>query len=407
MGNKRRIWIISELYYPETTSTGYILTKIAEGLSGDFEVHALCAQPSYAKRGMKAAPRELRNGVLIHRCSSTTFDKDRFLLRLLNLATVSISMFFNSVILLRPYDVALVVTNPPAMPFFIRVACGLKGARPLLLVHDVYPELLVAVGKLNHHGFVTKVLSLASLALFRSMERIIVLGRDMQRLINDKMGSREDRVVIARNWADLDSIRPQLKKENALLKSIQAVDQFVALYAGNMSYPHDIETIVKAAERLREHGDVRFLFIGSGFKRSWLLQAIHDKALSNVSLMSPLPREEQMAFLNACDVGLISLVKGMKGISVPSRYYNILASGKPIIAIVESDSETGIDVESNKLGWVIPPGRPDQLAKAILEAREDQRALMEMGRRARELAEARYSFEHTLAIFRRLLKETK
>lgn len=406
MDKKQRLWIVSELYYPETTSTGYILTKIAEGLAGDFEVHALCAQPSYAKRGMIAVPRERRNGVNIHRCPSTTLNKDVLVLRLLNLVTVSISLFLYSIVLLRPKDIVLVVTNPPAMPFFIRAASGLRRARTLLLVHDVYPELLMAVGKLNPRSFIAKVLGLVSLVLCRSMDRIFVLGKDMQKLIEGKLRSRKDRVTVAPNWAELDSIRPLPKSENELLKSIQAADKFVVLYAGNMGYPHDLETIVKTAEQLQDQENIQFLFIGSGFKKNWLMRTVREKSLLNVSIMPALPRGEQIVFLNACDVSLISLVEGMKGISVPSRFYNILASGKPIIALVEPESEIGLSIIEDELGWVVPPGRSDLLTKALIEGRQNQDALRAMGRRSREVAEAKYSIDHSLSIFRQVVAES-
>src|SRR4051812_1720521 len=41
----RRLWVVTELYYPEETSTGYYLTRIAEGLAEDRDVKVLCGQP--------------------------------------------------------------------------------------------------------------------------------------------------------------------------------------------------------------------------------------------------------------------------------------------------------------------------------------------------------------------------
>ena len=60
---KQRLWVISEPYYPEETSTGYYLTRIAEGLAGDFDVKVLCGQPNYSARGTVAPKREVHKGV--------------------------------------------------------------------------------------------------------------------------------------------------------------------------------------------------------------------------------------------------------------------------------------------------------------------------------------------------------
>ena len=72
----KRVWVVSELYAPEETSTGHYATGIAEGLAGSAEVGAVVAQPSYSRRGLKAPRREVRNGVRVHRVRSTTLDKN-------------------------------------------------------------------------------------------------------------------------------------------------------------------------------------------------------------------------------------------------------------------------------------------------------------------------------------------
>ncbi len=71
-----RLWIVSELYYPEETSTGYYLTKIAEGLAASFAVNVLCGQPNYSKRGNFAPKKEIHKSVKIFRAWGTTLDKN-------------------------------------------------------------------------------------------------------------------------------------------------------------------------------------------------------------------------------------------------------------------------------------------------------------------------------------------
>jgi len=85
MPPRQRLWVVSELYYPEQTSTGYFLTCIAEGLAPDFDVRVICGQPTYSERGHNAPRREIRNGTIIHRMRATHFDKDRLFLRFINL----------------------------------------------------------------------------------------------------------------------------------------------------------------------------------------------------------------------------------------------------------------------------------------------------------------------------------
>src|SRR6185312_10860235 len=107
-----RLWVVSELYYPEETSTGYFLTRIAEGLAGRFEVHAVCGRPSYSQRGTVVPWHEAHHGVEIHRMRATLFDKDRIIGRLLNVATFSLAASLFCLMQLRRGDRVLVVTNP-------------------------------------------------------------------------------------------------------------------------------------------------------------------------------------------------------------------------------------------------------------------------------------------------------
>lgn len=400
---KKDLWVISELYYPETNATGHILTQIAEGLSESFEVNVICSQPSYWERGIKAPSRELHNDVRIHRVRATTLNKNILLLRLINLITVTVSLFFTTLFLIKPDNLVLVVTNPPALPFAIMLACRVRRAKCSLLVHDVYPDVAVAVGKLKENSPITKLLTSLSTQLYHHMECIYVIGRDMQVKIADKLKSGKERVIIATNWADIDIVHPEERCLNALLKELGLLDKFVLLYAGNFGYPNDIECILEAAEMLRNEKDIHFLFIGSGAKEHLVRKSVEQTKLCNITILPNRPRSEQNEFLNACDMSLISLVNGMKGVSVPSRTYNTLASGKAIMAIVEKETEVALLVEEEQVGWVVDPGQPDKLAKTILEAKCHPELLAFMGNRASQIARSKYHFERSLQIFKSTL----
>ena len=143
---ENNIWILSELYYPEESATGYYVTKVAEGLALRHRVRVLSAQPTYKARGTRAPKDELHNNVHIHRCAATTLDKDIVAFRLVNLLTISTSIFLNAIWRIRCGDVVLVVTNPPTLPFVVFLACKIRRAKLVLRIEDVYPEALVAAG---------------------------------------------------------------------------------------------------------------------------------------------------------------------------------------------------------------------------------------------------------------------
>ena len=400
---KPRLWVVSELYYPEETSTGYYMTKIAEGLADEAEVMAICSQPTYSKRGTKAARAEVHNGVEIFRVRSTTFDKNSIPLRLVNMLTFGAAVLWNGLRRFRPGDRVMVVTTPPLLPFAAMLAGVTRGCDVTLLIHDNYPEILLAAGKSAPDSLTVRLLNFANRWLYKNAARIIVVGRDMKALVDRKAAGLDIPVHTIPNWAELESVSPALREENALLSELALGDKFVFLYAGNMGWPNDLETIVNAADELKVD-PVHFIFLGAGAKRNWLERQVRDKQLTNVTILDPRPRAEQQEFLNACDVGIVSLVGKMKGVSMPSRTYNILAAGKPILAIAEAGSETALVVEENEIGRVVEPGNVEAFVTAVRDfAAESPELLSGRAGRAREIAERDYSLEKAVSEYRRVL----
>jgi colanic acid biosynthesis glycosyl transferase WcaI len=398
---RKRLWIVSELYRPEMTSTGYYLTAIAEGLAEDFEVRVLCGQPNYSARGIKAPKREFLNGVDIYRCAGTTLDKNVIPFRIINMLSLSASTFLKALFNFKKGDMVLVVTTPPSMPFIIAFASLIKGAGYTLLIHDNYPEILIAVGKSQEGSFLANSADYLNRWLYKYTAKIIACGRDMKMLLERKTEGLDIPIVFIPNWAELEQVSPKPRENNELLKELGLLDKFIFLYAGNMGHPNDMESIISCANKLREHSDIHFIFLGAGAKRKWLENEVSSKGLKNITILDPRPREEQIVFLNACDVAIVSLVKKMKGVSVPSRTYNILAAGKPILAMVEGGSEVEMVVEEEKAGYSIAPNDPDGLLKLILKIYDQREKLPEIGGRARKAALNKYSLESAVAAYRK------
>lgn len=399
---RRRLWVITELYYPEETSTGYYLTRIAEGLAGDFDVQVICGQPNYSARGLKAPRREIHRGVGIRRVRGTTLDKNVIAFRILNMLTLGMSVFAAALFNFGRGDGVLVVTTPPTLPFIAAVAALFRGAGYVLLIHDNYPEILVAAGKSKPGSLFVRMAAHFNRWLYKYAAKIIVVGRDMRELVGRKTEGLGVPIDTIQNWAELERVEPRPRAENALLGELGIADRIVLLYAGNMGYPNDLETIVGCAGELATDPRFAFVFLGAGVKRKWLEG--EAARLSNVHVLDPRPREEQIEFLNACDVGIVSLVGRMWGVSMPSRTYNILAAGKPILALTETGSELDQVVREDRVGWSVRPGDPAALREALEEIAAARDSFAEMGSRAREAAVGRYSLETAVARYRESLR---
>ncbi|MFP5206558.1 MAG: glycosyltransferase family 4 protein [Acidobacteriota bacterium] len=400
----QRVWIVSELYHPELTSTGYFLTGIAEGLAVDYDVSVLCGQPSYLARGTTAPRSEIRNGVHVRRCPATTLDKNKLVFKIVNLITITLSIFLSALFRFRAGDIVIAVTNPPLLPYAILLACRMRGARLVLLVHDVYPELLIRLNIVIARSAPVRLLDWASRWLYNGADRIVVLGRDMRELVVQKLRGAEDRVVIAANWGDTEANYPCERAQSRLLTELNLKGCFVAQYCGNIGRTHGIGDIVEAAKLMVSDPEFHFLVIGWGARKQWIIEQKQVHSLDNLTVVDPLEQSDLCDGLNACDVSIIAFSRGMSGISVPSRMYNVLAAGKPLLAVTDDDSEMAAVVTEEEIGWVIPPGRPSLLVNALREAKADEKQLQSMGKRARQAAEAKYTRSHILKLYRDLIE---
>ena len=385
------LWILTEVYYPEEISTGYYLTCIAESLAQHRRVKVVTGQPKHMARGLRASKRETRNGVEIIRSWGTTLDKNVLVFRLINMLTIGLSIFFKSLRHFKSCDQVLVVTAPPSLPVTTTLAAMLKGATLTLLVQDSYPEILVAVGGVKNDSLFVRVVHFFNRWVYKYATQIIVMGRDMKELFEAKTQGLDPRIVAIPNWSDLDIVHPTPRDENPLLAELGLLDKFVFLYAGNIGHPTDVETIIESAEMLIELTDIHFLFIGAGAKKNWVVEQVKTRNLNNVTVLDFRPRAEQNIFLNACDVGLVALKKGMWGTAMPSRTYNIMATGKPVLALTDKGSELARVIDEEQIGWHIEPGDTEKLVATIERIVAEKAMLIGMGRRAREASVGKYS----------------
>ena len=264
---KKNIWITQQVYFPDEVAGAYLITRLAEGLTKFYNVKVLCGNPLYNAKGTTVPKNENVNGVKIKRCFSSSLDKNKFIYRVINLTTISISIFINCLIKLKKNDIVLVVTTPPTLPIFVLVACKLKGAKCILKIDDLYPEILMATGFLSKDSILFKMLSFLNKITFKYMSHVIVIGRDMEALVHEKI-SLQNNLSFIPNWADVDLVKPETKNKNILLKKLCIEDKFIINYAGNMGYAQDIESILDAAKILKENEKIHFLFLGLGIKKS-------------------------------------------------------------------------------------------------------------------------------------------
>jgi putative colanic acid biosynthesis glycosyltransferase WcaI len=360
MGNPGKVVIISQHYPPDPTTTAAIIAEIASHLAVGHAVLVLSGTPG----SMAAAAPSHRPAVV--EIKNRIPAKAALLRRAASEMSFTIRSFVMLLRQLQRGDVVLTVTAPFMLPYAVALAARLRRARSVLVMHDLYPDVLVMAGLLKPASLLTRAIRCANALMFRMLDAVITIGRDTERLLLRDGGLSREKIRFIPNWATLaPAVRP-IEADNPYRRHLAA--RFVVGLSGNLGFTHDPAVVFEAARLLRDNPDVHFLLSGWGVGFERLKQLQSDAGLPNVTLIDRVPDGDLERFLAAADVWLIPYRRHVAGVSVPSRFYNLLAAGRPVILVSDRDAEAALMVTENRLGWVVTPDSPDELAKAIRAA---------------------------------------
>lgn len=385
------VTFVSVYFYPDMSGTSQILTDLAVGLSElGCQVSVFTTHPTFGSRA-RAKRRENYRGVEIHRLFGTQFDKNHKLGRAINSASFLASAFW--AMLTRRIDGPLmIVSHPPLLEFAGYLVSRLRGRRYVYLVHDVFPDEAITLGFINPDGLARKLWDRANALSVSHASQVIVLSETMKAVMMRKGGprARAERFHVIHNWVDEGFIRPLVKSENWFVAQHGLEGKFVVLYSGNLGHSHDLESMIAAAERLRDR-DMLFLFIGEGGKKQKLQALVQERGLGNVRFLPYQPRDVLPFSLTCSDVSLMALEKGIEGLQMPSKLYSILASGRPVVALVESGFEIARLIEGAGCGLSVPPNDVEGLCQALDFYYTDRAACERAGRLGRQYLEDHFS----------------
>lgn len=277
-----------------------------------------------------------------------------------------------------------------------------KSAPFIYNVQDLYPDVPIRAGQLRNRYAIAALQSMERF-MYRKAAHITVISPSIRDNLVSK-GVPAEKISVIPNFVDTDFIRP-LPKANAFSLQHGLSDRFVVTYAGNLGYVYDLDTMIDAAALLSSKKDILFLIVGNGVAKPSLEKKAHELKLDSVRFMPFQPREN-LPWLRASSDIQVSLYKnGAANDSFPSKVYEIMASGRPLLASSEGGSGIENLVQSAQCGLCVRPANAEQLAQAILDLRGDSSLRETMGRRGRQYAEEHYSKNAAIARYQDLLQK--
>lgn len=382
----KTLWIISELFPPDETSTAFILGEIANVMARKYEVKVICGPEIYDKR-KKTDPNNkfvLDPQISVTHVKGVDLDKNTFFGKAMRFAVISRQLYTTAKKNIKEGDKVLLVTNPAPVVALISRLRRKRNFELNILVHDVFPENTKPAG-LKLPSWAYQFLKNLFDKAYSRANQLIALGRDMKQVLEQKVARFEHhpKVTIIENWADLDIVSP--------IDIPLHPDKFVLEYAGNIGRVQGLQAMV---EDIKTAGNdkMEFHLWGTGAEENSLKEYVQRNGMNNVVFHGAYLRSKQSEVINSCDLALVTLTEGMFGLGVPSKTYNIMAAGKAILFIGEPNSEIGLLVKEKNIGYVFEPTDRDGIVKFLSSLSSEKRAeFKEMGQRARKVAETEYA----------------
>ena len=403
-----RVLIITNHYPPDVNPSGKLMHLLAGGLRDlGHTVDVVTSFPHYQSfrieppyRGRLIATEKVPGGRVTRLWAFASGKKQRMLHRLANYLSFNALATINGVFSSRTYDVVFANSGS----FFTGVTSWvlrvLRRTPFIYNVQDIYPDVPVRAGQLRH-GAAIKGLEHIERFMYSRAQHISVIS-EQQCAVLQRKGVPAAKISVIPNFVDTEFIRP-LQKDNPVSRRLGLNNKFVAAHAGNLGFVYDFETILQAARALGSDPNILFLIVGEGVRRDELQHRIEELQLTNVKMVPFQPEADLPLLRAAVDVHLSLYLRGAVETSLPSKIYEIMASGRPAIVAAERSSDLCKLVDTTGCGICIEPENSTQLVSAIRRVSTDNAYAALLGQRGRDAAVRKFSKEAAVEAYAELL----
>ena len=388
---KIKMLMLANYFYPDVASLGQLMTELAEELQEDMDITVIAAFPNYTgsipeKYKGKRIVKEKYQNIQILRVKVPEFDKTNKLSRIKYI----LSYFINSILAIiksGKQDVIYSTSQPPVLGGILGVIGKFfKSAKLIYNIQDFNPEQTEVVGY-SKNKFIIEVARLIDKISCKISDLVIIVGRDMQDTLKNRFKHKKVPTnVVINNWTNENIIKPLDSNHMNVLKfkeKYNMKDKFIFMYSGNIGLFYDLENIIKVIGEFKDNKEVIFAFIGDGAVKQDLVNYCNKNNIENVRFIPYQDKSNLIYSLNAADIHWVVNAKGIKGVSVPSKLYGVMAAGKPVIGVLDEGSEARLIVEDCNCGVCIEPGNYKEISnniEYILNNKEEIRALGLNGR---------------------------
>lgn len=336
-------------------SSGYLMIDIIKAYEGVYDERVLLAGVVNARN--HKLPDEVKHHHIIE------YDRSSKNKRILTWFIAFIQIIW---IIKTKYNNSFlfIVSNPPLssfIPFFCKNPFS-------LLIYDVYPEAITQLYSKNKSSLLIKLWKGANKNIFNKATSIVTISEGMRNLLQQYCDLSKVKVIPI--WTDNNFFIKVPKEKNFFLKEQGLNHRFVVLYSGNLGYSHDVEFIIELAKKITDN-DIFFLIIGSGEKSILIKNSIVSNRLSNCRILPLQPTHILPYSFSSADLAIITLSHSASLLSVPSKTYNFLSVGSPLLCVSKKDSELARLVSFYNVGQCFSTFDIDKMSVYILKLKNN------------------------------------
>lgn len=364
---KKRLLVMGDYFYPDVASTGQLLTELCLELQNDYDITVVTSVPLFKQEEYKLLiNHEMLQNINIIRIKTKPFDKQNKISRGIHILEYY-HLVKKAIKQIGKQDIIFSISQPPILGGKLGLyAKRVHKAKFIYNIQDFNPEQIEAVGY-SRNSLLIGLLRALDISTCRKADKIVIVGGDMRETLKRRNICVDDKVLLINNWIDEKEIYPlsghvkidEFKRRYGLL------GKFIFMYSGNIGLYYDLENIIEVIGRFNGRDDVIFAFIGDGAKKQFMERYVKDNNINNVVFIPYQSKDDIVFSLNAADVHLVTNLKGIKGVSVPSKIYGVMAVGKYVLGILEKGSEAAELIKKSGCGQVVEPGDYEGIYRAM------------------------------------------
>ncbi len=385
-----RLTVVSQFFPPDFAATGQLLDDLTRRFATrGLQVQVFTGMPAYAFNTPDAERLTFEPNRCIRRSLASRLWPQRIRGRAINGLIFCLRVAVRLLRAARRGDLLLYTTEPPYLPVVGWLVHRLTGTPYLLLLYDLYPDVLVELDVLPAEHPLVRIWRHLNGLVLRDAAELIVLSEPMAERVRQHAplpaSTLNAKLHIIPSWADPALIEPRPRDSNWFVLRHHLQHSFTVLYSGNQGRCHDLVTLLGAALMLRHDSQIRFLFVGKGPQNARLRKLVHDWGLTNCTFLPYQDLDALPYSLTAAHLAVVSLGIEAEGLVAPSKLYGHLAAATPIAAITPASSYLRQLVEQHHCGRWFANGDADGLATWIRHLATHPTEAAAFGRAARDL----------------------